>query len=60
MDDGDIEEDVEGQARREFLEKMFERYLTERERKILVLYYGLTTGCQASSGSTTTSRKPWA
>ncbi|MGH7542277.1 MAG: sigma-70 family RNA polymerase sigma factor, partial [Gemmatimonadota bacterium] len=44
MDDADIEEDVEGQARREFLERMFERYLTERERKILVLYYGLDDG----------------
>ena len=44
MDDADIEEDVEDQARREFLEKMFERYLTERERKILVLYYGLDDG----------------
>ncbi len=44
QDDGDIEEDVEVQRRREFLEKMFERYLTERERKILVLYYGLDDG----------------
>ena len=44
MDDEDIEVDVEAQARREFLEKMFERYLTERERKILVLYYGLDDG----------------
>ncbi|WP_419167438.1 sigma-70 family RNA polymerase sigma factor [Candidatus Palauibacter sp.] len=44
MDDADIEEDVEDQARREFLERMFERYLTERERKILVLYYGLDDG----------------
>ncbi|MFQ5678107.1 MAG: RNA polymerase sigma factor RpoD/SigA [Gemmatimonadota bacterium] len=44
MDDGDIEEDVEVQRRREFLERMFERYLTERERKILVLYYGLDDG----------------
>ncbi len=44
MDDGDIEEDVEDQARRQFLEKMFGRYLTERERKILVLYYGLDDG----------------
>ncbi len=43
-DGGDIEEDVEGQARRQFLENMFERYLTERERKILVLYYGLDDG----------------
>ena len=44
MDDGDIEEDVEGHARRQFLENMFGRYLTERERKILVLYYGLDDG----------------
>ena len=43
-DEGDIEVDVESQARREFLEKMFEKYLTERERKILVLYYGLDDG----------------
>ena len=39
-----IEEEVESQARREFLEKMFEKYLTERERKILYLYYGLDEG----------------
>ena len=44
MDEADIEIDVEAQARREFLEKMFESYLTERERKILVLYYGLDDG----------------
>ena len=44
MNDEDIEVDVEAQARREFLERMFERFLTERERKILVLYYGLDDG----------------
>ncbi len=44
MDEEEIEEDVEAQARREFLERMFEEYLTERERKILVLYYGLDDG----------------
>src|SRR5215213_4624518 len=38
----EIEEEVESQARREFLEKMFEKYLTER--KILYLYYGLDEG----------------
>jgi RNA polymerase primary sigma factor len=43
-DEADIEVDVESQARREFLERMFEKYLTERERKILVLYYGLDDG----------------
>lgn len=40
----DIEESVESQARREFLDKMFQKYLTERERKILYLYYGLDDG----------------
>ena len=40
----DIEEQVEAQARREFLDRMFEKYLTERERKILYLYYGLDDG----------------
>jgi RNA polymerase primary sigma factor len=44
METGDIEEEVEAQARRQFLEQMFEKYLTERERKILVLYYGLDDG----------------
>jgi DNA-binding CsgD family transcriptional regulator len=40
----DIEENVESQAQREFLDRMFEEYLTERERKILYLYYGLDDG----------------
>jgi len=40
----DIEEQVESQAQREFLDRMFEKYLTERERKILYLYYGLDDG----------------
>jgi len=41
---GAIEESVEARARREFLERLFNRYLTERERKILYLYYGLDGG----------------
>lgn len=44
IDAEDIEERVESQARREFLDKMFQKYLTERERKILYLYYGLDDG----------------
>ena len=40
----DIEEDVEAIARRDYLETMFDEYLTERERKILYLYYGLDDG----------------
>ena len=44
VEEGEIEADVEFRARREFLEDMFQAYLTERERKILVLYYGLDDG----------------
>jgi RNA polymerase primary sigma factor len=44
LESGDIEESVEARARREFLESMFATYLTERERKILYLYYGLDDG----------------
>ncbi len=40
----DIEENVEAIACRDILETMFEQYLTERERKILYLYYGLVDG----------------
>ena len=43
-DGTDIEEDVEATARRNYLESMFDCYLTERERKILYLYYGLDDG----------------
>ena len=42
----DIEEGVEAAARRNCLESMFDCYLTERERKILYLYYGLDDGEQ--------------
>ena len=35
---------VEHRARSQFLERLFDRYLTERERKILYLYYGLDNG----------------
>ena len=42
----EIEQDVEALACRDFLETMFEEYLTERERKILYLYYGLDDGEQ--------------
>lgn len=43
-DEEDIEESVEASARREHLERMFDEHLTERERKILYLYYGLDDG----------------
>ena len=44
METEDLEDEVESQARRQFLQDMFKKYLTERERKILVLYYGLDDG----------------
>jgi RNA polymerase primary sigma factor len=44
LEDEDIQDGVEFEARRQFLQNMFEKYLTERERKILVLYYGLDDG----------------
>ncbi len=44
METEDIQDEVEFQARRQFLQDMFRKYLTERERKILVLYYGLDDG----------------
>ena len=44
VDGSEIEQDVEAIARRDYLESMFESYLTERERKILYLYYGLDDG----------------
>ena len=44
MQTEDIQDEVEYQARRQFLQDMFGKYLTERERKILVLYYGLDDG----------------
>lgn len=44
LEDADIVEDVVHQNQRKFLEKVFERYLNDRERKILVLYFGLDDG----------------
>jgi RNA polymerase primary sigma factor len=44
METEDIQDEIEFQARRQFLQDMFKKYLTERERKILVLYYGLDDG----------------
>ena len=44
---GDIEERTDATLMREFVDKIFERYLTPRERKILYLYYGLEEGSEA-------------
>ena len=44
---GDIEDFVDAGLQREFLTRMFEEYLTPRERRILSLYYGLEEGSEA-------------
>ena len=42
----DIEESTDTSLQREFIERIFEKYLTARERKILYLYYGLEEGSE--------------
>jgi RNA polymerase primary sigma factor len=44
---GEIEEQTDSRLRREFIDRLFERHLTPRERKILSLYYGLEEGSEA-------------
>ncbi len=44
---GEIEELTDSRLRREFINRLFERHLTPRERKILSLYYGLEEGSEA-------------
>jgi RNA polymerase primary sigma factor len=43
---GEIEERTDGRLMREFIDEVFEKYLTPRERKILYLYYGLEEGSE--------------
>src|SRR5438105_8987125 len=44
---GEIEEKTDGKLMREFIDRIFQKYLTPRERKILYLYYGLEEGSEA-------------
>ena len=44
VDGGEIEEDSDFKLMREFIDRVFRKYLTPRERKILYLYYGLEKG----------------
>lgn len=44
---GEIEEKTDSTLMREFIDRIFERHLTPRERKILYLYYGLEEGSEA-------------
>jgi RNA polymerase primary sigma factor len=43
----EIEDDTDSRLMREFIDRVFRRYLTPRERKILYLYYGLEEGAEA-------------
>src|SRR5436309_3196157 len=44
---GEIEDRTDGKLMREFIDRIFQKYLTPRERKILYLYYGLEEGSEA-------------
>lgn len=46
-DGQEIEERTDYKLMREFIERVFRKYLTPRERKILYLYYGLEEGSEA-------------
>jgi len=47
VDGQEIEEKTDYKLMREFIDRVFRRYLTPRERKILYLYYGLEEGSEA-------------
>jgi RNA polymerase primary sigma factor len=47
IESGDIEDQTDAHLMREFIDRIFERYLTPRERKILSLYYGMDEGSEA-------------
>jgi len=47
VDGTEIEETTDFKLMREFIDRVFRRYLTPRERKILYLYYGLEEGSEA-------------
>ncbi|MFN2567959.1 MAG: RNA polymerase sigma factor RpoD/SigA, partial [Gemmatimonadaceae bacterium] len=47
VDGGEIEETTDSKLMREFIDRIFKKYLTPRERRILHLYYGLEEGSEA-------------
>ena len=47
IEGADIEDRTDFHLMREFIDRVFRRYLTPRERKILYLYYGLEEGSEA-------------
>jgi RNA polymerase primary sigma factor len=47
VEGSEIEETTDANLMRGFIERVFTKYLTPRERKILYLYYGLEEGSEA-------------
>ena len=47
VEGSEIEETTDGNLMRDFIDRVFTKYLTPRERKILYLYYGLEPGSEA-------------
>jgi RNA polymerase primary sigma factor len=47
VEGSEIEEVTDFKLMREFIDRVFTKYLTPRERKILYLYYGLDEGAEA-------------
>jgi len=47
VEGNEIEETTDGNLMRDFIDRVFNTYLTPRERKILYLYYGLEQGSEA-------------
>jgi RNA polymerase primary sigma factor len=47
VEGNEIEEMTDGNLMRDFIDRVFTKYLTPRERKILYLYYGLEQGSEA-------------
>ncbi|HWO89520.1 MAG TPA: RNA polymerase sigma factor RpoD/SigA [Gemmatimonadales bacterium] len=47
VDGSEIEETTDSNLMRSFIDKVFDKYLTPREKKILYLYYGLEQGSEA-------------
>src|ERR1700691_1165221 len=47
VDGGEIDDVTDFKLMREFIDRVFRKYLTPRERKVLYLYYGLEEGSEA-------------
>ena len=47
LEGSEIEERTDGRLMREFIDRVFQKYLTPREQKILYLYYGLAEASES-------------